>query len=155
MKRRIHINGLVYVGAMILVYGSIVLFKAYESHQWPTSNGVITRSEVYKKTQSSSSKSGGSHATYHARVEYEYTVDNVSYSSSRISFGARKGDQAHQTVAYYYKGKQIEVYYNPLNPADSVLKNTISLGVCTPLIMGALITALGIYATGKGGKGAV
>jgi hypothetical protein len=87
---------------------------------WLSTTGTILMSSVQ------TSHSGNSHSTYPVIV-YSYIVNGQSYQSQRIRAGdqfltVRLAGQAQATVARYPIGKSVTVYYNPANPAESVLE---------------------------------
>ena len=87
---------------------------------WQSTTGTIMMSSVQ------SSYSGGSHSTYPV-VVYQYEVRGQRYQSQRIKAGeqflnVRISGQAEATVQKYPIGSTVTVYYNPSNPAESVLE---------------------------------
>ena len=64
---------------------------------------------------------------FYARVVYEYTVDGISYSSERIGYGIVITDSDEQGIRsslagrHWRPGVEVSVYYDPLNPSESVL----------------------------------
>jgi hypothetical protein len=70
---------------------------------------------------------------YEVRVVYEYSVNGVGYSGSRIQFGSatsylRKG-RAEAAVSRYPVNCPVTVYYDPENPAAAVLDRTSPSGM--------------------------
>jgi hypothetical protein len=118
------------VGISVLVIGGIG-FMLYRRNQqsmayrqstqtWLNTTGTILMSSVQ------SSHSGNSHSTYPV-VVYSYAVNGQSYQSQRIRAGdqfltVRMAGQAQATVARYPIGKSVTIYYDPANPAESVLE---------------------------------
>jgi hypothetical protein len=87
---------------------------------WLSTTGTVLMSSVQ------TSYSGRSHSTYPV-VVYVYTVNGQSHQSQRIRAGdqfltVRVAGQAQATVARYPIGASVTVYYNPANPAESVLE---------------------------------
>lgn len=87
---------------------------------WQNTTGTIMMSSVQ------SSYSSGSHSTYPV-VVYQYEVRGQRYQSQRIKAGeqflnVRISGQAEGTVQKYPIGSTVTVYYNPSNPAESVLE---------------------------------
>ncbi len=56
------------------------------------------------------------------------------------------GPGAHQVIERYPAGSQVNVFYNPLNPADSVLeiKTPISVIILWVFILAASVFLIGI-----------
>ena len=61
------------------------------------------------------------------RLEYEYTVDGITYSNDRFRFGAdrcRTGsaeEAPRDNFGRFPPGADITVYYDPADPTESVL----------------------------------
>jgi hypothetical protein len=114
----------------VLVIGGIgyLLYKrnqqsmAYRqsTQTWLSTSGTILMSSVQ------SSYTGKSHSTYPV-VVYSYSVNGQNYQSQRIKAGeqflnVRVAGQAQATVKRYPIGATVTVYYDPANPAESVLE---------------------------------
>ncbi|MBI5952380.1 MAG: DUF3592 domain-containing protein [Chloroflexi bacterium] len=87
---------------------------------WQSVTGTIMMSSVQ------SSYSSGSYSTYPV-VVYQYEVHGQRHQSQRIKAGeqflnVRISGQAEATVQKYPIGSTVTVYYNPSNPAESVLE---------------------------------
>ena len=65
-----------------------------------------------------------SETTYSPLIKYRYSVNGKEYTSKRYTYAAGSTsdyDYAADVVARYPKGKRITVYYDPADPAESVL----------------------------------
>ena len=51
-------------------------------------------------------------------INYEYTIDGVKYESNSVS------REIYLNQADFPQGKVVDVYYNPTNPAETVLVRT-------------------------------
>jgi len=92
-------------------------FRQISSQNYPTTDGVVTHSEVEQRA-------GGKHVEYSPNVQYRYAVAGKTFTGHRYRFGevyALEG-LAHQIVAGHPVGKHVPVYYNPGNPADALLR---------------------------------
>lgn len=68
--------------------------------------------------------SDGDETTYEPVIEYRYYVHGTAYTSKRYAFdmvSTSDRDYAASIVEKYPKGRRITVYYDPDNPAESVL----------------------------------
>ena len=137
-------------GIIILVMGlglttilsRTLLADATASESWPTTTGTVVTSEV--RTQRS-----GDGNSYSARVIYDYVVDDVAYTSGKITVadgGSSRSAPATRLVEQYPVGSQVDVYYNPLVPDDSVLQpgaptvlNWLYWGGVAFVVLGVLI----------------
>jgi hypothetical protein len=116
----------------ILIIGAIGYFlykrnqksTAYRqtAQNWPSTTGTILMSSV----QSRRSSSSGGYSNYPVIV-YQYTVNGQTYQSQTLKageqfFNVNVSWQAQETVNKYAIGKQVTVYYDPNNPAESALE---------------------------------
>jgi hypothetical protein len=114
-----------------------VFVAQYHSKAFSATNGEVMSAAV---TQWTGSK-GQIH--YHPSITYRYQVDGKNYIGKRSRYDGHPSfyneQQAQQIVDAHPKDSEIEVYYNPANPADSVLSrglDTADFGI--PLILGSL-----------------
>jgi hypothetical protein len=87
---------------------------------WQSTTGTVVMSSVQRK------HTGKSYSHYPV-VVYMYQVNGQQYQSQRIKAGeqflnVRLSGQAEATVQKYPIGSMVTVYYNPSNPAESVLE---------------------------------
>jgi hypothetical protein len=64
------------------------------------------------------------------KIKYEYSVQGRIYTSERLYFFVSNGDRkgvALRGLAPYPIGKTVIAYYDPANPADSVLDRHVPL----------------------------
>lgn len=129
------------------------LRKAGRSWGWPRVTGKILKSERGEPTVYDDGTIG-----HCVNVFYEYEVNGVRYESDRVSFfgylGGLKEHEASQAHARYLPiGKEIFVYYDPEQPAFSVLergKRYIGLkGGLFFLILGTVSAAIGFLEYGQ------
>lgn len=132
-------------GLCIAVWGFSSLLKAKESVNWPTTQGIVISSTVYdsKSHEESSDKSA-----YHAKVFYEFNVNDTQYSSSRISFGDYgSGDPSHANdiVGRYPAGMNVMVYYRANKPNECLLEPGIKTQSFFMLGFGLVFFIAGIF----------
>lgn len=91
--------------------------KAVQTFFWPSTGGTVISGEVAIV-----------HSTKGASklkpvIRYSYTVDGVEYESDRYSSTVARGSSFwdKEVINKYPAGSAITVYYNPENPAKSVL----------------------------------
>lgn len=110
------------IGAALLGYAVRVAGKARQSLTWPSVEGEIAHSAVLYQTDNSTPRNNGS--TFKADIVYRYKVNGRSYSSSRMALLdlASTAGRAQTLVDRYPDQSKIDVYYNPADPADSVLE---------------------------------
>ena len=126
---------LVLAGAWLLYYGGRILLRADQSKTWPATEGVIKDSSVVPHGKS-----------YGAKVMYDYTVSEKSFSGRRIAFGSYNTSRsdAQKIVDGYPKGKIVSVYYDPNNPQACVLEAGIKGQAWVRPGIGLFMAAAGI-----------
>lgn len=97
-------------------YGRAIYRAHITSRTWN-----VTGSEI---VESSAIRGCGRGSSYYLGVKYKYRVDGKSYTNDRVSFGngycsGKSG--AESMAANYALGSFTYVYYDPLNPSESVL----------------------------------
>jgi len=133
------------LGTLFLAISIVRLYKFSTSKTWLSTTGEIISSEMETKRGGR-----GRSVTYHAALVYDYSVEGTKYSGSRICFGdygSSNPNHARQILNRYPAGKQVNVYYNPSKPEDSVLERRLSWTVYLALIVGSAVSALGILLT--------
>jgi hypothetical protein len=80
---------------------------------------------------------------------YEYVVSGRAYRHDRIFLVDKPGGNAGAIAAQYPAGRQVEVYYNPNNPAEAALVRNMPsaalyLGLTLVMLVGAAMLC-GLY----------
>ncbi|MCS7470574.1 DUF3592 domain-containing protein [Stieleria sp. ICT_E10.1] len=115
---------LIFVGAWLAVSGLASFLVQWKASKWPTVEGSIRRAEVVPEND-----------YYFVRLEYEFTVDGVAYTSDDVylnsgiggisvaseTMGAETQASAERLRENYPVGKPVKVYYQPQNPSRSAL----------------------------------
>jgi Protein of unknown function (DUF3592) len=108
-------------GVALFAYGLYLRNKLRSCRRWPQSTGTIIQSglENYDGIRIS--------------VTYQYAVNGVDYSSSRIQFGTPttyiRTSSAEAAISRYPANSQVTAYYDPENPAEAVLDRTSPGGI--------------------------
>ncbi len=145
------------MGAVFLLVGIITsaifllkIMKAFASANWPRVKGELLstalRTVVFKGREADGTPDYASAAV--ADFKYEYEVDGVKYSGSKVTFSdnVSKPLSSLRKLQKLYKGQNnIWVYYNPQKPGESVLIPGVNIFNFTPLITSFLFLAAGIY----------
>lgn len=129
-------------GIIITVYVIFEFYVGYGSPAWPQTGGKVIYSGVIVKTNTASS-SKNKH--YHPKVNYEYTVDSVTYHSNKIGnyLGFGNDRQFAEDIVKDYPGNsEIRVFYSPFFHRISVLRPGMKqlLAHCLLLFVGIIIT---------------
>ena len=111
------------VGAGAFFYAKGVQKKAAASRFWPTVKGEVKRSNIIVESK----YNGSNHqSSYKAVVQYKYKVNSRSYTNDKILVGGqlqmalKKRAEAH--CHNYSVKSEVEVHYNPDNPAEAYLE---------------------------------
>jgi hypothetical protein len=108
------------VGVLLLLFVTQQWILGYASLTWKTTQGKITTSEAIACSRKYNRF--GSQAS----IVYKYSVNGVLYSSNNITFTfdslTPSCGNAEKIMTQYPLGKSVLVYYDPKNPAKSVLR---------------------------------
>ncbi len=129
-------------GGALCVWGLWEVFRAQQSASWPAVEGTVISSKV----TSESSGSGKSRSTsYKADVRYQYDVDGVAYEHDRLRIGLVSTgfkSSAQADVRKHPKGATT-VYYDPIEPGNSVLEPGLHLSLSLKPSVGLLFFVVG------------
>lgn len=91
-------------------------FRQLRALGYATTAGSVTHSKV-------ETVDGDDGPTYRPNIKYKYTVAGKEYQGDRYRYGqwSSGGRSAHRIVASHPVAAQVEVYYSPDDPTDSVL----------------------------------
>lgn len=133
-----------FFGIFLLIYYFRTKKKTKKSMTWPSVEGKITGQRVEREEVFDDD---GLCVVYRPEVYYHYIVDEISYTGSRIdfgnvpSFGARKKAEAY--LEPYPEEQVVTVFYNPDDPQDAVLSQTMQKMVWG-LVVGILTLVVSI-----------
>ena len=120
--------------------------RMHAARNWPSTSGVVVRSEVEEVTSSSDSSTG----SLMPFVMYRYSVAGQHYHARQIKLGMTSGGSlraAEKQIAPFPVGKTVTVHYDPEQPADAALiYGSGHLWVLGGLA--ALLFAVAVYASG-------
>lgn len=124
--------------------------QASACNRWPFVIGELESTDLKEVVYRGRDAGGGPDeaAAWVVDFRYRYSVADRKYEGSRVTYsdGINKTMRALRKLQDRYKGKsQIQVYYNPKNPKQSVLVPGLSLFNFTPLITSTLFIAAGIF----------
>jgi hypothetical protein len=111
-------------GLFVVVFAPIEMFKKAKVETWPSRKGVITLS--YASRIPGSAARSVTAAYWKAEICGRYIDDGEKFCISRVRFGGfRFGEgkaSAFETVGRYPIGRQVDIYYSPENPKETVLE---------------------------------
>jgi hypothetical protein len=143
-------KGMAYFWSLFfIVVGGLALAITFYFHNqqkasetWPSTEGIVIASfiEEYRDEEQIPS--------YYARVQYQYSVGSVNYSTYQVKFGIEKTfanqSGAGKVLAVYPVGQAVTVYYDIADPSNAVLdRSTSQLTVW--YILGGLLVVIGLY----------
>jgi hypothetical protein len=120
------LNNLRFMGILILVcfvlavgfivYGVYALRRDQPSLHWPTVRGTMLQVDVsYNHSRHGRDVSGN------LQVTYSYIVDGTRHLSDQIALWGEGVDDAGDFANEHPRNSSVEVYYDPQDPANSVL----------------------------------
>lgn len=119
MKKNFIALIVILAGVILSIFGFRTLNEINTANSWSKTSGIITYFGIEKDTRVLSK--GQPVTDLYANISYNYSVNNIIYSSNRVSFTKTSG--TYQTFLDKYSiNKTIDVYYNPINPKDAVLE---------------------------------
>ena len=144
-KQTIFIYFPIFLGVILFLLDFRLLYKSLQSENWSQTDGIITKSELYKYG------GGDSSVTYEPLVEYQYEVDGKIYKSKRLYFGSSIGSSFKKRRSQKYVNKfptdtKITVYYNELNIKQSVIETGIHSEILGLFVTGILMCIGGYLA---------
>ena len=137
-----------FVGLFLVVEGINQLRLGSKSSHWPAAEGRIISSRIFLSShrEIGGGKSGARSTTYSVQVRYSYEVDDQTFEGSRLSYGEEghsNRSEAQKVLARYPQGKEVEVYYDPMDPKRSVLVRGPGMSWLV-LVMGAMFFVVGL-----------
>lgn len=116
------------VGLLIFVF---FVIKRYRSSYWPKVRGKVTESQVIV-TEQTSYKTQAKQQIYELKLHYSYEVKGQRFLSSRIRYFQARGTSqkmAENDHNRFLPETEVDVFYHPENPSESVLLPGLSRGV--------------------------
>ncbi|MBK8475771.1 MAG: DUF3592 domain-containing protein [Opitutaceae bacterium] len=114
--------------ALTLVFDGLIGYTAVR--QLVAQGHTVTEGTILSSSVATSEDSDGT--TYRPEVSFRYTVGERELLGTRLSYDqsfASDGEWAHKTVAGLAPGTSVKVYYNPADPADSILRPGLDGGL--------------------------
>jgi hypothetical protein len=118
------------IGAAVLLIGLFKVRKVRASRAWTRALGTILVASV-RDDFSQGSEDTPDSWTFTPVVHYQFQAGGQMFRGDRISFdrkGYQKRQDAQAIVARYPVGAQVEVFFDPAKPGQSVLQRTSGIG---------------------------
>jgi hypothetical protein len=130
------------IGLLAGFVGFRDLIDAHASHEWPQVPGMVTISDVVREPGHDGV------VTYRADVRYVYVVDEVQYSSDRVSFGEfglSGSARARHRADLYPKDSEVMVYYKSTKPGTSILEAGTNGAILFFPALGLIFSLVGAF----------
>ncbi len=128
--------------ALALLYVLGICVQCVLARRWPSVQGEVAENRLVRRR-------GRAGSTDYAYVAYRYEVDGRPYRNDRMRFGpqvrpasivpsfdpAPQTDAATRLAEEFPQGRPVRIYYNPRNPAASVLYRTPNVAVWGILVV--------------------
>jgi hypothetical protein len=113
--------GVAFVASLSMVATiGIPLFRTFRSRHWQATIGRVLESDI--AVAHDVSGADGRQRYWTPRVSYEYRVDERSFVGRRVNFVGFSARTAMKALGRYPPGANVPVWYDPNDPADSVLE---------------------------------
>jgi hypothetical protein len=113
------------MGCVALLFGAALYKHGSTARRWPKVSGRITRSEV-DEFRGRIGDDSPLTTLYRPLIAFAYEYNGIKYSGDHAAQAGKVTSNsaffAKRAVATYPPGKVIEVYVNPQNPSEAMLK---------------------------------
>lgn len=126
------------------------LIPAFQSRDWPTVEGEITRSSVREKITGGRAGHAPTH-TFYPDLNYTYTVDGGRFEGHNLLYEQEgppvfRREEVEASLDSLRVGQRVKVFYDPRGPARSCLRP----GFYENPLFHAVMNALGVFASSLG-----
>jgi hypothetical protein len=118
------------IGLLFLVIGGFQLRQGLKTNDWPATAGRIIESKVSGSSERREPGSRFSSKKYTVRVLYSYHINGQKFEGDRLRYGNKSYKSwvsAKDEQLLFPAGKEVQVYYDPMSPHQSVLIKGIGL----------------------------
>lgn len=146
--------GFILIGALFLLNAIKSRLLIRRASNWPSVKGKVLSSEV--EEDRFRNPTGKATIAFVPAIEYSYKVNGTAYTGTRVTFGVTNYDYiiASKICDKFAIESTPDVFYNPANPAESVLapKSTEGQRSVIPgvffIVTGILVGLVGILLPG-------
>ena len=139
------ISFLFIIGIILFVAFIYFLYKSKQTLFWKETVGEIIKIGIDKREGDRKRKS----LLYQPFIEYTYIIDERRYESKRIFFGdfmrTTSLNYAQKIINRLSKRNQVRVFYNQMNPEESVLEKGINPIIYLLLICGIWFWGFAVF----------
>lgn len=130
------------IGLLVLIIGVFLYYRDTSVlSSWKPTKGEVTSSQVIQMP------TAGTGRSFTAKVNYTYTYEGKSYSSSCCDVGSADLDRWNSIVEKNPAGSQADILLDPADPSNSLLKDSIqplNVFVLALIIGGGIFFILGL-----------
>lgn len=91
--------------------------SAKASNDWPSVTGALTELQLWGKRRIN----GDMVDSENLSVQYQYEVNGKKFAGRRVAFYTLHYPETVDFAKHYPQGSRVSVFYNPQNPAESVI----------------------------------
>lgn len=139
-------------GLLTVLFALTFTRMVWQASKWPVARGRIVSSGV-ESYEDSSDDDGPNRTRYKSSVVYTYEVNGRKYSGDRVVIGVTTSATiprfAKRTARKYPVGHEVDVFYNPESPGESVLEPYSRWHYLLWLMAAAMFTLAWAVATGR------
>lgn len=141
---------LMLVGGLFVVTILITVWNGIRSRSWPVSFGrIVSMPQRADGSEELSQDDGKTVTQESAEFSYEYEVDGQSFTAKAIQYRGNAQstitDRIEQELcSTYHVGDRVDVYYNPVKPAEAALKPGIPAGLLPLATVGVVLFFVGL-----------
>lgn len=144
--------GLFIGGIAAIIAGLKARKKGRASESWPSAGGVITNAWIEERRDTD--EDGYTSTSYYPKWQYTFQAGGYEYTSQRVSYGGDKGygrrGKAQEELNKFPANSRVQVYYDPQDPNESVLKRGAK-GTLWGVIIGLILIVVSIMIACGGG----
>jgi len=128
------------VGTLLIAIWFYLRKKAASTAQWPSAKGRMVAADIVRTRDSDDVEQ------QEFRVAYDFSVSGVTWRGARVSLTGSGAGSAKAKLARYPAGAEVDVFYNPKDPASAVLERKLPGNVWVLLIVGSVFLIFGVLA---------
>lgn len=140
---------LLVLGTVGLFAGVSLLRTSMKVGGWPVVEGRLTEKGIGPSTTTGASRAG---RYFEPKIKYTYTVDGKGYTGDRLGPAVAAYGEAQAKALVAELPEQVQVHYNPQNPAEAFLQATSYLPAILALLggLGSLLVGAVLLLSKKG-----
>jgi hypothetical protein len=122
--------------------------KAKASNNWATTNGKLTKLQLWGKRR----VDGEMVDSENVSIKYQYEVNGKTFTGNRTAFYTLHYPETVGFAERYPQGSTVSVFYNPTNPAESVIvpglhpqKPNGEIWLASIIVVVSLVVIAGIF----------